>query len=114
MGKRTLPGIIFSQYRIKDNRPVLKCEKELIFDSDVVRQRYLHLCRLFDVGAKRLSVTGLAEVFTIIDTRDFVCWKKQGMSCPECTSGNIVGPDHEGLFDCRDCGVWFPAWAGSR
>ena len=24
-----------------------------------------------------------------------------------CGSSNVQGPDHEGLYDCLDCGVWF-------
>lgn len=24
-----------------------------------------------------------------------------------CGSANVVGPDHEGLFDCCDCGIFF-------
>jgi hypothetical protein len=29
------------------------------------------------------------------------------VECPECGSGNIIGPDTAGLYDCLDCGVWF-------
>ena len=24
-----------------------------------------------------------------------------------CGSENVVGPDHEGLYDCLDCGLWW-------
>lgn len=24
-----------------------------------------------------------------------------------CGSSNVAGPDHEGLYDCLDCGIWF-------
>lgn len=24
-----------------------------------------------------------------------------------CGSTNVSGPDDEGLYDCRDCGIWF-------
>lgn len=24
-----------------------------------------------------------------------------------CGSTNIAGPDREGIYDCRDCGLWF-------
>lgn len=24
-----------------------------------------------------------------------------------CGSTNLAGPDDEGLYDCRDCGIWF-------
>ena len=24
-----------------------------------------------------------------------------------CGSTNLEGPDHEGLYDCLDCGIWF-------
>lgn len=28
---------------------------------------------------------------------------------PGCGSYNVTAPDDEGLYDCLDCGLWFPA-----
>lgn len=29
------------------------------------------------------------------------------MICPNCACVDIGGPDDEGLYDCKDCGIWF-------
>jgi hypothetical protein len=26
-----------------------------------------------------------------------------------CGSADVTGPDDEGLYDCHNCGLWFPA-----
>ncbi len=31
----------------------------------------------------------------------------EGGDIEGCGSRNVVGPDDEGLYDCRDCGIWF-------
>ena len=32
---------------------------------------------------------------------------KTPIQCPECGSTQITGPDHESLWDCSGCGIWF-------
>ncbi|MCG3207206.1 MAG: hypothetical protein FOGNACKC_00806 [Anaerolineae bacterium] len=34
-------------------------------------------------------------------------WTPGKVTCVECRSANVVGPDREMLFDCGDCGIWF-------
>ena len=34
--------------------------------------------------------------------------EEETMQCPECNSTNVTADaDHEGLYDCLNCGVWF-------
>jgi len=33
--------------------------------------------------------------------------KRHGKDLIGCGSANLDGPDAEGFYDCRDCGLWF-------
>lgn len=38
---------------------------------------------------------------------DAPCDRAPWRKCPQCNSGDIDGPDTEGLYDCLGCGIWF-------